>query len=433
MLLDHAEERAGVGRAHRLALVEHRRAAEEQRRVHDVGVPDHPADVRRGPEHVAGRHAVDVAQAPLQRDRVAAVVAHHALGHPRGARRVEDVERVGRLDRDRAGRRRARDRALPVDVAPGIERRLELRALQHQAVARLRARARDRVVEHRLVRHHAPRLDPARRGEHGGRRRVLDPLGELARGEAAEHHRVDRADPRAREHPEHRLGDHRHVDQHAVAALDAERQQRAREPRDLVLELRIAVGAQRARHRAVVDQRGLRAAPGAPRGGRPRCSRCSASHPETTRGAAGRCRSRPRAGAAPTRCPRRRAPRTRAGSRAIRRGRARWHRPSRVAYAARAARSRAVYDPAAAPGEPHDPRTPDRRPLARVRRQPHGALEPALAPADRRRARRRAPLPGPLLADRARDLRPARGDLLPPQARRARTWARSRAYPGCAG
>ena len=38
-----------------------------------------------------------------------------------------------------------------------------------------------------------------------------------ARGEAAEHHRVDRADARAGQHREHGLGDHRHVDQHAVA------------------------------------------------------------------------------------------------------------------------------------------------------------------------------------------------------------------------
>jgi hypothetical protein len=40
-----------------------------------------------------------------------------------------------------------------------------------------------------------------------------------------EHHRVDRADARAREHGDHGLGDHRQIDRHAVALLHAERAQ----------------------------------------------------------------------------------------------------------------------------------------------------------------------------------------------------------------
>ena len=50
----------GVRRADRLALVQDRGAAVEQRPVDDVGVAHDPADVRGGPEHLAGLDAVDV-------------------------------------------------------------------------------------------------------------------------------------------------------------------------------------------------------------------------------------------------------------------------------------------------------------------------------------------------------------------------------------
>ena len=66
------------------------------------------------------------------------------------------------------------------------------------------------------------------------RLRVVDPGRELVRREAAEHHRVHRAEPRAREHRDHGLRHHRHVDEDSVAAPDALRGERAGEARDLV-------------------------------------------------------------------------------------------------------------------------------------------------------------------------------------------------------
>ena len=99
VLGDHAPERAGVGRAHGLPFVKDRGAAVEQRRVDDVAVADHPADVGGGPVHLPRLDAVEVPHRPFERNQVAAVVAHHALGPPGGARGVEDVERVGGRDR----------------------------------------------------------------------------------------------------------------------------------------------------------------------------------------------------------------------------------------------------------------------------------------------------------------------------------------------
>ena len=64
----------------------------------DVGVAHDPSDIRGGPEHLARLDAVVVPHRHFQRDHVAAVVAHDAFRLPRRARRIEDVERIGRGD-----------------------------------------------------------------------------------------------------------------------------------------------------------------------------------------------------------------------------------------------------------------------------------------------------------------------------------------------
>ena len=164
VLRDHPPERAGVRGADRLALVEHGGAPGQQRGVDDVGVADHPADVARGPPHLARLDAEDVAHRPGQRHRVAAVVAHDPLGTARGAGGVEDVERVGRLHGHAAGAGRGvgvHDRG-PVHVA--LPHRGDgLLALQDDAVLGHVAGPLDRRVEHRLVLHHPGRLDAAGR------------------------------------------------------------------------------------------------------------------------------------------------------------------------------------------------------------------------------------------------------------------------------
>ena len=80
VLRDYPPERAGIGRAHRLPLVKNRGAAVEQGTIDDVAVAHHPTDVRGRPEDLAGRNAVEIPHRPFERDQVATVVAHHALG-----------------------------------------------------------------------------------------------------------------------------------------------------------------------------------------------------------------------------------------------------------------------------------------------------------------------------------------------------------------
>ena len=92
---------------------------------------------------------------------------------------------------------------------------------------------------------------------------VLDPAGQRIGREAAEHDRVDRADPGAGEHREGSLGDHRQVDGDPVALLDAMRLQHVGEAADLGVQL--AVGDRAVDCVGVValpDDRGLVAALG---------------------------------------------------------------------------------------------------------------------------------------------------------------------------
>ena len=260
VLLDHAPERAGVGRADRLAFVEDGGRAAQQRAVDDVGMAHDPADVRGGPVHLAGADAVDVLHAPVQGDGVAAVVAHHPLGHAGGAGGVEDVERVGGGHRHAVGRFGAVARGAPVEVAAGGERRLGLRPLQDDRPLRLVRRKLDGGVEQRLVRHHPAALDAAGGRQDQLRPGVLDAGGQLLRRETAEDHRVDRADAGARQHADHRLGHHRHVDDHAVAGRHALRRERPGDARHLVAQLGEGEAADGPGDRAVVDERELLAA-----------------------------------------------------------------------------------------------------------------------------------------------------------------------------
>jgi hypothetical protein len=120
----------------------------------------------------------------------------------------------------------------------------------------------DGEIEQRLIFNDPARLDAAARGEHDLRLGVVDARRELLGGEAAEHHRMHRADPPACEHGDDRLGNHRHIDQHRVARRDAEVLEDGAERRRLFEELAVGDRAPGRSERAVVIKGGLIATAG---------------------------------------------------------------------------------------------------------------------------------------------------------------------------
>lgn len=122
------------------------------------------------------------------------------------------------------------------DVAPVLHLAVLTRVLDH-----------DDVLERLEVLHHLVdlvldrcRLALAPRAVDGDQRLALGELHPLAhrpRGESAEHHVVYRADPRAGQHGDDDLGDHRQVDPDHVALLDAEVLQRVGELLHVAVEV----------------------------------------------------------------------------------------------------------------------------------------------------------------------------------------------------
>ncbi len=93
----------------RRAFVHHHRRAVGERAVHDVAVARDPADVRRAPVDVVFLEIEHPLRRRIASGEIAAGRVHDALGFPRGAGRVEDVEhvlgihRLGRAVRPRRG------------------------------------------------------------------------------------------------------------------------------------------------------------------------------------------------------------------------------------------------------------------------------------------------------------------------------------------
>ena len=75
---------------------------------------------------------------------------------------------------------------------------------------------------------------------------ALDTAGQCLGRETAEHDRMDRPEPCAREHGQHAFDDHRHVDRHTIALLHADGLQRVCHSDDFGLQFAVGEGASRA-------------------------------------------------------------------------------------------------------------------------------------------------------------------------------------------
>ena len=111
-----------------------------------------------------------------------------------------------------------------------------------------------RLVDDRLIFDDSGRLDAAGRRDDQRGSRVVDAGGELARSEAAEDDGVHGAEPRAGQHGNDCFGHHRHIDDDAVAFLDAQGCEAAGKTRHLIAQLAVAVGPLGVCHRRVPDQ-----------------------------------------------------------------------------------------------------------------------------------------------------------------------------------
>ncbi len=144
------------------------------------------------------------------------------------------------------------------DVATGVHLDLVADALEHEHFLD-RLALLQRLIDILFELYDLPSTPSAVRGDTDLRFGVVDPIGQRLRREAAEHHRMNRADSRAREHRDRRLRHQRHIDRDAVAVLHAEALERVGASTDFVGEHLIGQHA-RVAGLALPNQRGLVAA-----------------------------------------------------------------------------------------------------------------------------------------------------------------------------
>jgi hypothetical protein len=137
--------------------------------------------------------------------------------------------------------RRAQRRVVEVTSADNAHRRIET-AIDDDHLRRRELRQANRLVDQVLVGDRLAAAHPGVGRHHHLGLGVVDARREARCGKAAEHHRVHRADARAGQHGEGGFGDHRHVDEHPVAATDALRQENRREAVHLAMQLAKGVG-----------------------------------------------------------------------------------------------------------------------------------------------------------------------------------------------
>ena len=232
----------------RHAFVHHARRRIRQWAVHDVGVTGDPADVCHAPVDVFG---MDV-EHPLGRGRDVGQIARDAvlcaLGLPRRAARVHQEQRAFGRKGHRVYRLTAMvlEQLVDEEIATRHERRLggilPGIALPDQDLGDVLTqflRGPHRDVGIRLVIDQRAVAPVAVHRDQQPAARILNARPARLAAEPAEHLRVDDAQPRARQHGDRQLRDHRHVQGDPVTGLEAQAAEQSRGFIDPVVQLLI--------------------------------------------------------------------------------------------------------------------------------------------------------------------------------------------------
>ncbi|CEG10123.1 hypothetical protein BN961_03558 [Afipia felis] len=245
----------------RHAFEHHRGRAVGERPVQNVAVAGDPADVGGAPVDVAVVIIEDVLVRHRHEDQITGGGVQHAFRLSGRTRSVEDEQRIFRVHR--LARAFAFDHGgglVVPDVALRIHVDLAAGALDDDHPVHLAVDLLDRGIDVGLHRDGASAAQTLVGGDDDARLAVAQAAGDGVGREAAEHHRMDRADARAGEDRIRRLRDHRQIDGDAVALLDVAQPQDVGHLADFVVQLAIGDVARFRRIVALPDDGGLVAA-----------------------------------------------------------------------------------------------------------------------------------------------------------------------------
>ncbi len=225
----------------RHAFVHQRRRAVDQRTIDQVAVPGDPADIGRAPIDLPGAVVEHPLMGQCGIEQIAAAGMQNALRLARGAGGIKDEQRLlGPHFLWCADLTGHAHQVVVADVAMRVPANVRTRAahdddLLHTAGLGIGQRLVDIILE----RHGFAAANAFVGGDHDLRLTIDDAPGQRFRGEATEHHRVDRADARTGQHRHRGLGNHRHVDGHHVAAMHILAAQRIGELADFLVQLAV--------------------------------------------------------------------------------------------------------------------------------------------------------------------------------------------------
>ena len=235
VLFDHLPEAPVVGIVGH-AFEDHLRRAVQQRSVGDVAVPGDPADVRRAPEDVVRPVIERIVEGRRSPHAIAARGVQHTLWLAGRATRVEDEQRVFRIHRLARAIVFTGKIRVPV-VAALLHRDVRPGMCDHQHALHRSIVFVDSGIDIGLE---GDRLAPAQAfvgGDHELAVAIDDAAGQRLGREAAEHDRMDRAQPRAGEHRDHAFDHHRHVQRDPRALGHAHRLERIGHAHDLAMKI----------------------------------------------------------------------------------------------------------------------------------------------------------------------------------------------------
>ena len=198
-----------------------------------------PADIGGAPVDILVTHVEDVLAGGVGADEVAAGSVEDALRLAGGAGGVEHEERV--LGIEALGRvfpGNERHFLVPPRIADRFHGHLVFAALHDDDALDVLV-FRQRLIDDRLERDHLAAPPSAVRGDHGGGAGVFEAIDDGLRGKPAENDVVHGPDAGAGEHGKRGLRDHRHVNEHAVALLDAFFLKHVGETADLAFQLAV--------------------------------------------------------------------------------------------------------------------------------------------------------------------------------------------------
>ena len=204
-------------------------------------MPGDPADVRRAPVDIFIAQIEDVLAGDVRTQQVTAGRVQDALGFAGGPARIENEERVLTIEgHRRTGGTDVVQFPVPPHIAAFLDMDVVSRAAKDDHLAD-RVRTRGKGVIHILLQRHdlAPAIAAIRRNHERGLG-IGDAILDRFRAEPAEDHRVHRADPGTGEHGDGRLGNHRHINQNAVAFFNFVPLQHVGEKADFPVKLLVS-------------------------------------------------------------------------------------------------------------------------------------------------------------------------------------------------